>query len=228
MKQIEFKGLKHYPSGNSLLKINNNILEVREMNGIHDGITIDTSLVKSWSINLSPIPVARNAVFGVTFNNVSNGKMSRTLFQWLIMQSPDGRYAYIVVNNTDRQGSIINVSGRCGESEVFKYTFSLSKASRDWITVVVFRLIDKPLVLTDTGYELKTFDKKIALEKSITVSGFVCLNNNEHQLVEVDRINITCCSKAILNLDIETAKINQVILNGQDVQLAIINESYIL
>lgn len=66
----------------------------------------------------------------------------------------------------------------------------------------------------------------MVLEKANSVSGFVCLNDSENNLIKVDRIIINSDAVTILDKETGKNKINQVVLNGRNICFSILNESY--
>lgn len=147
---IHFRGLKHYPTGNASLRLENKELLVSGLTQSWDGLSIETK--GDWELSLQPLTITKETIIGATFNAVDGLKRVTTLAQWAITQNPNGKYAYLLLNGK-MEGSDITLTGTKAGREVFtKCYIQPNTTESNWFIVAIFTLTAAPVLLSDMDY----------------------------------------------------------------------------
>jgi DNA-binding Xre family transcriptional regulator len=150
---INFCRLEHYPLGHAnVVLTENRTLEISNFETPLDGILIRTNGACEWMLAINPVQIERGDVFGVTYNFTDNLNRVKTIAQWSLQQSPDGKYVYLVVNSK-LEGDIITVRGTKDGKEVFMREYSKNdNPDNAWICVLALRI----MILNSIDYESAT------------------------------------------------------------------------
>ncbi len=242
---IEYRGLKHYPSGNAVLQKNDTGLNISRLGKSHDGILIDTDGALTWDISLYPVPIESNTVLGATFNQKDRLKRIKTVAQWAIMQCPEGSHAYLVLNSK-LEGQQIHLKAKKERRELFSNAYANPRTpSSNWLIAAAFNLRAMPLTISNIDYETRFDYNKHGLVTGITITksfcgkGIVSPGTDSSQLsaarpvvkgacYEVDQLHITSTFSYPQGLAPELkGTITQVILTGQGLDdFSIIDERH--
>lgn len=227
---INYSGLKHSTTGNTRLTIADNTLDVTGTDHILDGVLIETAIAGEWTAQLKPFNIQAGTIFGATFNQFEKQRR-RTISQWLLTQSPDRQFAYLLVNSK-LEGQQIPVSGYLNGSAVFALEGVTLTGFADWKIAVVFDIVRHPITITQVGYRSSGHGVS-AVTKSIGISGWVLpdsagtatqitIEKQPPDLIQVDHIRIGSASNSIMS-----GGISQVVFTGREITpFGILEEHY--
>lgn len=232
---VEYKGLKHYPSGEVSLQLKDEALVISGLNSYRDGLTIETKGSSDWNAHLHPLTINRDTTLGSTFNIIDGLKRMKTVAQWTLTQSPDGKYAYLAVNSK-LEGAEIKLAGTKTGIEVFEKVYIRSgDPGCHWMILAMFALADAPVFLSNIFYKLEAQrNRQDRITRTTTVKSFggggivhplskgACLTSASikpgRERYEVDQFYITSSLNYPEGLPKELeGSISQVIFTGQDI-----------
>lgn len=229
---VLYSGLKHYPAGNTRLTVKNDMLDVTGMDHALDSVSIETAVAREWAVQLRPFPVQANTVFGATFHQVVSDQR-KAVSQWVITQSPDGQYAYLMVNSK-LEGEAFSICGYRDGQRVFKQKSLSIQAVAGWNIALIFELAGQPIIVTDAGYDtssgiIDSITKRIGIsgwvqvkDKGMPIGGSV--EQDGETLIQVDGISIVPGKDRF-----QEGAISQVVISGQYIYpFSILGEYYTL
>jgi hypothetical protein len=242
---FEFKGLKHFPKGNGVLKLANNNLSVSGLSSSFDGLSIETKGASEWELTINPHTIKSGDIFGATFNLLDGLQRVKSVAQWAISYSPDGKYAYLVVNSR-LEGAEIELQAFRNGQEVFRKVYvKPAEDECNWIIIAIFVLAAASVVLSNIDYKSEkkvithpngTRTTEVTTTKSIGGGGVInpvasVVATNPPLLdtpIEVDHLYITSkrCFAGELPQELD-GTISEVILTAKTLDtVTIINETY--
>jgi hypothetical protein len=157
MENINFCGLDHYPLGNVNLEFTDDAnLKVSNFLTTSDGVVIRTNGACSWEMELNPVSIDEDDVFGVTYNQIDNLNRLKTVGQWSLIPSPSGEYVYLCVNSR-LEGDIITVTGMKEGEVVFSREYNKNdNPANNWIHIAVFVVATALAILDRVDYKSET------------------------------------------------------------------------
>lgn len=150
---INFRGLNHYATGNATLRSEKDGMILEGFKNSFDGITIETNGAKQWELTFNPVEIKKDDVFGISYNVLDGLKRVKTVAQYAITYSPDGKYAYLAVNSR-LEGDKIELVGMKDGKEVMKEVYDKPEdLDCNWIVVAILVLAAVSVVASNVDYE---------------------------------------------------------------------------